>query len=88
MYDSDLRCLRKVKCKYLWRICCNSKFVFGLFESYDSNDSDEDDNDEQEEEHLTEKIQVHHLGTLSEAFELRLPHRKIREVDVCLQQVH
>ncbi len=25
--------------------------------------------------------------TLSEAFELRLPHRKIREVDACLQQV-
>ena len=63
VYDSDLRCLRKVQCKYFSRICCNSKFVFGLFDT---------DDDGQEEAFSNQRVQVHHLDTLSEAFELRV----------------
>ena len=73
VYDSDLHCLRNVRCKWFLTICCNSKFVFGIFETYDSYDSDEEGGDKQEEEYLIARIQVHHLDTLSEAFELRVP---------------
>ena len=80
VYDSALKCLRKVGCKKFSAICCNSKFVFGLEDTnendyfYESDfDDNDDDSDEQEEEYSSHRIQVHHLDTLSEAFGLRVP---------------
>ena len=64
VYDSDLNCLRNVRCKDFRGICCNSKFVFGLWEAINETDSEK-------EEFSTDRIQVLHLDTLSEAFELR-----------------
>ena len=64
VYNSKLTCLRYVDCKSFSNICCNSKFVFGLW------NSDDDDDDER---FSGQRIQVHHLDTLSEAFELRVP---------------
>ena len=78
-YDSELHCLRTVHCKVFWNICCNSKFIFGKLDTDDSNetvadnDDNDNDNDEQQADNSTEKIQVLHLDTLSEAFELRVP---------------
>ena len=81
VYDSSLTRLRDTRCRSFSNICCNSKFVFGLWDTknhYNCNyvsDSDDDD-DNLEEEHVEQysslRIQVHHLDTLSEAFELRV----------------
>ena len=56
VYDSALICLRKVGCKEFSNICCNSKFVFGLWDTddgkdyfyyeRDSDDYDDDGDDE------------------------------------------
>ena len=76
VYDSDLYCLRKVSCKPFSSICCSSMYVFGLRHTNDQNkpDADNDDNkDEQEDPYSIRRIQVLHLDTLSEAFELRVP---------------
>ena len=80
VYISSLHCLRTVDCKNFSHICCNSKFVFGLWNTDDSYDSDEDDHDnynderdEPEEEPSSQRIQVRHLDTLSNAFCLRVP---------------
>ena len=82
VFNSDLHCMRTVRCKYFTNICCNSKFVFGLWdtrEKYDPNcpysniHGPYDDNKEQEEQHSPLRIQVHHLDTLSEAFALLVP---------------
>ena len=78
VYNSSLQCLRTVDCKDFSGICCNSKFVFGLWNTYDSIDSDVDDQDnderdKQEEEPTYYRIQVRHLDTLSKAFCLLVP---------------
>ena len=59
VYDWDLHCMRTRACKNFVSICCNSKFVFGLW-----NHSDDD--------RSSQMIVVHHLDTLSEASGLRL----------------
>ena len=82
VYNSSLHRLRSVDCKMFSNICCNSKFVFGLSDTCDSyeTDSDDDDDDEQEDEtYSSHRIQVHHLDTLSEAFELRVPNKYTME---------
>ena len=75
VYNSSLHCLRTVDCKNFSNICCNSKFVFGIWNTHDSIDSDEDDhdnyNDERDEQEEYDRIQVRHLDTLSKAFQLR-----------------
>ena len=58
VYDSDMKLLRNARCKTFSNICCNSKFVFGLW----------DDDYEREEEYSSKRIQVCHLDTLNEAF--------------------
>ena len=84
VFNSSLHCLRTVECKSFSNICCNSKFVFGLWDthySFDSDDEDDHDNDanhndemyEQGEEPSSQRIQVFHLDTLSKAFQLRGP---------------
>ena len=80
VYNSSFHCLRIVSCKNFSNICCNSKFVFGLWNTYDSFDSDGDDGDnheryeqEREEQPSSQRIQVRHLDTLSKAFSLRAP---------------
>ena len=86
VYDSELKCLRNTGCKnYYSSICCNSKFVFGMWDSSetsDENDSynghqsaDSDDDDDEDEQHSSQRIRVHHLDTLSEAFGLRVPEK-------------
>ena len=35
VFDSILKCLRKARCKKFSHICCNSKFVFGLWYNSD-----------------------------------------------------
>ena len=64
VYDSDLHCLRKVRCKYFSQICCYSKFVFGYFDMCDSNfsDSDDDGKDDEQEEYLLGKNSSASLG--------------------------
>ena len=54
VYNSSLQCVRSVECKDFSNICCNSKFVFGLWDTYSS----------------SQRIQVRHLDTLSKAFGL------------------
>ena len=67
-YNSNVEILREADCsKYFSRICCNSEFVFGLWQWCD----DDDDDDEKEEQYS--RIQVCHLDTLKEAFGLRVP---------------
>ena len=74
VFNSSLQRLRTVDCKKFSNICCNSKFVFGMWDAYDSFEADsDDDDDEQEEEDSAHRIQVHHLDTLSKAFGLRVP---------------
>ena len=88
VYNSKLKCLRTVGCKYFSQICRNSAFLFGLWdtgETSDENDpyinnqeadSDDDDDDIVEEKHSRRRIQVHHLDTLSgAAFSLRVPEK-------------
>ena len=64
VYDSHLQCLRTVGCfQNFSSLCCNSKFVFGLWEhlshGYDR--------------YPRRSIQAYHLETLSEAFGLEVP---------------
>ena len=73
VYNSKLTCLRDVYCKNFWNICCNRKFVFGQWSSDD--DDDDGDNNEQDKRSSVHRIRVHHLDTLSEAFELRVPRK-------------
>ena len=46
VYDSDLHCLRTVRCKMFATFSCNSKFVFGMWNTNDSNETDSDDDDD------------------------------------------
>ena len=71
VYNSRLKFLRGVDCKNLSAICCNSKFVFGLWD--DDDDEDSDDSEEQDGQYSCRRIQVHHLDTLDKAFCLRVP---------------
>ena len=80
VYDSDLKCLRIVCCKNFSNICCNSKFVFGLWdESVPSSSSlnrrqpESHADGEENDKYASRRIQVLHLDTLSEAFALRVP---------------
>ena len=73
VYDSDLKCLRNVGCRDFSSFCCNSQFVFGLWNTGDSCLADSDDDDKQEEEYSSHRIQARHLDTLSKAFSLRVP---------------
>ena len=84
VFNSSVECLRDTRSWSFKSICCNSKFVFGLWdtsdaynEDYQSYDSDDDDDsgEREEEEHSSRRIQAHHLDTLNEAFELRMPAR-------------
>ena len=81
VYDSDLNCLRNGDCKNFSAICCNCKFVFGLwdtnslYEPYELDSDDDDDSDEQEAQYSSQRIQVRHLDTLSKAYSLRVPRR-------------
>ena len=72
--DSSLTCLRTARCRSFKSVCCNSKFDFGLWDDNNEDVDDyNDDSDEQLEHYSSLRIQVHHLDTLSEAFELRVP---------------
>ena len=66
VYNSALERLRNTSCNRFLSICCNSKFVFGVWNS--SAWSVED-----KTVYTTQLIQVRHLDTLSQAFLLRLP---------------
>ena len=86
VYNSDLKLLRQASCKDFSSICCNSKFVFGLWNTdktyeeddplsgYHEADSDNDEDDD-DNENSSQKIRVHHLDTLSKAFSLLVPKR-------------
>ena len=50
VYNSSLQCLRDLECKEFSSICCNSKFVFGLWNARYSYESDSDNDDEDEDE--------------------------------------
>ena len=58
VFDSRMTNLRQAKCRNYANICCNSKFVFGLWDASDKHnygyasdsDSDDDDDDDDEEE--------------------------------------
>ena len=84
VYNSNLTRLRHVDCKSFLNICCNSKFVFGLLYS---DDDDDGDNNEQDKRSSVPRILVHHLDTLSEAFELRVP-RKYRVERIFADEHH
>ena len=78
--SADLKCLRTSACNnYFSNTCCNSKFVFGLCDSFelDSGKDDDDDSDDDTTERSKycsrQRIRVHHLDTLSEAFALLVP---------------
>ena len=73
-YNSALHCLRRVRCKNFSHICCNSKFLFGLWDST-SYAKGSSEYDEQQDKYSTKMIQVHHLDTLSEAFGLHVPEK-------------
>ena len=76
VYNSSLQCLRSVECKSFSKICCNSKFVFGVWDtgrSYETDSDDDDNNGQKQEEYSTQRIQVRHLDTLSKAFCLVVP---------------
>ena len=80
VFDSGLKCLRTVDCKDLVGICCNSKFVFGLWDtshSYNYPYRHRQVPDLHAIQHETHKsrhmIQVHHVHTLSEVICLRVP---------------
>ena len=45
VYNSSLQRVRNVPCTNYLTICCNSKFVFGLWNTRDSYDADTDDED-------------------------------------------
>ena len=73
VYNSSLHRVRSVDCKEFSQICCNSKFVFGLFNPKNPYNYDSDDSDEQEKKCSAQRIQVHHVDTLSKAFCLGVP---------------
>ena len=90
VYNSDLKLLRHARCKDFSSICCNSKFVFGLWNTdktyeeedpssgdyeADSDDDEDDDEEDYDDENSSQKIRVHHLDTLSKAFCLLVPKR-------------
>ena len=101
VYDSALRRLRYIRrkeltiCSYNFSaICCNSKFLFGLWDTneakdyYYESDSDEDDgdnddynldSDEKEDQYSSLRVQACHLDTLTEAFSLRVPSKNTIE---------
>ena len=69
MFDSDLNCVRRVACKPFSNICCNSKFVFGLWSGgsrlYPESNKVDDN----------VRIAACHVDTLTEAFGLRVPEK-------------
>ena len=75
VYNSSLHRLRSVECKNFSKICCNSKFVIGLWDTIYSHQSDSDDEQEEEEEYSTRRIQVRNWDTLSKAFCLVVPEK-------------
>ena len=94
VYDSALKRLRSASCKDFSSICCNSKFVFGLWDTGDSGESDSDDDDEagdeqkeEEEEYSTHRIQARHLDTLRKAFDLPVP-KKYRIYQIVADEHH
>ena len=70
VYDSHLQCLRTVSCySSFLSLCCNSKFVFGLWEHLrGANDR-----------YSRRSIQAYHLDSLSEAFSLEVPDKYTME---------
>ena len=97
VFNSALKRLRKSRCKNFSSICCNSKFVFGLWDTSARNrESDpnicdqeaysDDDNDD-DENHLRQWILVHHLDTLSEVLRLRVP-KKYRIERILVDEQH
>ena len=72
VFNSNLTCLRDVVCKSFFNICCNSKFIFGL---WNSNEDDGDDEDDDDNENSSQRIRGHHLDTLSKAFDLLVPQK-------------
>ena len=74
VYDSDLNCLRNVRCKDFTNIYCNCKFVFGLWEDERELVSNPDD-----EQYSSRRIQVCHVDTLTEVFSLRVPKKYMME---------
>ena len=86
VYDSYLKCLRNEDWTNFSSICCNSKFLFGLWDTSDASDppidSDNEDHDEeddgngeQQEQYSRRLILVCHLDTLMTAFGLRVPEK-------------
>ena len=73
VFNSSLQCLRTVDCKKFSNICCNSKFVFGLWNTYESFNSDNEE--PEEDEYSSHRIQARHVDTLSKAFELVAPEK-------------
>ena len=73
VYNSSLHRLRIVECINFEDICCNSKFVCGLCNYADDDYYFNFASDEQEAKPLSQRIQVLHLDSLSEAFGLRVP---------------
>ena len=64
VYDSHLQCLRTVRCFQTFSsLCCNSKFVFGLWQHLRGANNP----------YQKRSIQAYHLDTLSEAFGLEVP---------------
>ena len=88
VYNTKLKLLRNVSCANFSQICCNSEFMFGLWDTnkrYDENDPfaryftpvDDDDDQADEQHHSSQRIQMHHLDTeLSKAFILYMPEEK------------
>ena len=89
VYNSDLECLHHVRAPDYSHICCNSKFVFGLWDTSKKceekdplgrklaphSDGEDDVDDNQQEKQSRRRIQVRHLDTLSRAFGLRVPEK-------------
>ena len=88
VYNSALKRLRSVSCNDFSSICCNSQFVFGLWDTRDvkypsyrhyrtNSHYDDDDYEESYEQekiqYSSQRIEVRHLNTLRKAFGLRLP---------------
>ena len=85
IYDWALKRLRSAGCKNFSSICCNSKFVFGLWDTskrshekdrvryHETNSNRDDDDNNNDEQYSRRRIQVHHLDSLKEAFGLRVP---------------
>ena len=54
LYDSCLNCLSTIECNNFSQICCNSQFLFGLWDRNDENgrncESDSDDDDDNDDD--------------------------------------